>query len=228
MHEEVAYLLEQNPLKESSILHKLIPMLFRQLKRNGDNFSYVVADEASKEAAVIDPSFNADAIIALVKDHNLKVKYVINTHHHSDHTAGNEEIKSAFHSKLVAHQLSSVRKDIGVVDGDTIRLGKVAIKVIHTPGHTSDSICLLIDRKLLTGDTLFVGECGRTDLPGGDPESMYDSLFHKLMKLDDDIEVYPGHDYGRKAHSTMGDEKRTNYTLESRTLEEFLEFMSKP
>jgi hydroxyacylglutathione hydrolase len=203
-------------------------MLFRQVKRYGDNFSYVVADEASKEAAVIDPSFNTDAIVALVKDYGLKVKYVINTHHHSDHTAGNEEIRSAFGAKLVAHQLSSVRKDVGVTDGDIIRLGKVAIKVIHTPGHTPDSVCLLIDGKLLTGDTLFVGECGRTDLPGGNPRSMYDSLFHKLMQLGDDVEVYPGHDYGPKAHSTIGAERKTNYVLEKRTLEEFVEFMRQP
>ncbi len=203
-------------------------MLFRQVKKHGDNLSYVVADEASKEAAVVDPSFNADTLIALVKDHGFKVKYVINTHHHSDHTAGNEEIMSAFHAKLVAHQLSPVHKDVGVVDGDVISLGKVTIRVIHTPGHTSDSVCLLIDGKLLTGDTLFVGECGRTDLPGGNPETMYASLFHRLMKLDDDIEVYPGHDYGLKAHSTIGDERRTNYTLKTRSLKDFIEFMSQP
>ena len=203
-------------------------MFFRQVKQYGDNFSYIVGDEASKEAAVIDPSFNADAILAQVKDHGYKVKYVINTHHHSDHTAGNEEVMNASHAKLVAHRLSSVHKDVSVIDGDQIRIGKITIKVIHTPGHTPDSICLLIDGKLLTGDTLFVGECGRTDLPGGNPESMYDSLFHKLMKLDDNVEVYPGHDYGRKPHSTIGEEKKTNYVLETRTPEEFVEFMRQP
>jgi glyoxylase-like metal-dependent hydrolase (beta-lactamase superfamily II) len=114
------------------------------------------------------------------------------------------------------------------VDGDAIKLGKVVIRVIHTPGHTSDSICLLVDNKLLTGDTLFVGECGRTDLPGGDSESMYNSLFQRLMKLGDTVEVYPGHDYGLKDHSTIGAERRTNYTLKTRTLEEFVEFMRQP
>ncbi|HXX87599.1 MAG TPA: MBL fold metallo-hydrolase [Candidatus Acidoferrum sp.] len=204
-------------------------MFFRQVKQYGDNFSYIVGDEASKEAAVIDPSFNADEILAQVKDHGYKVKYVINTHHHSDHTAGNEEVMNASHAKLVAHRLSSVHKDVSVIDEDLIKIGKTTIKVIHTPGHTPDSICLLIDGKLLlTGDTLFVGECGRTDLPGGNPESMYDSLFHKLMKLDDNVEVYPGHDYGLKPHSTIGDEKKTNYVLETRTAEEFVEFMKQP
>jgi len=203
-------------------------MFFKQVKHHGDNFSYIVADEDTKEAAVVDPSFNADAIVAIAKDQNLKVKYIINTHHHTDHTAGNEEVRSVFGAKVVAHQLSHVHKDVSVVDGDSIKLGKVVIKVIHTPGHTSDSICLLVDNKLLTGDTLFVGECGRTDLPGGDPKNMYNSLFQRLMKLDDTVEVYPGHDYGLKDHSTIGAERRTNYTLKTRTLEEFVAFMRQP
>jgi glyoxylase-like metal-dependent hydrolase (beta-lactamase superfamily II) len=102
----------------------------------------------------------------------------------------------------------------------------VLIKVIYTPGHTPDSICLLVDnKKLLTGDTLFVGECGRTDLPGGNSESLYDSLFNKLLKLSDDVEVYPGHDYGLKPYSTIGEERRTNYVLQPRSLMEFVEFM---
>jgi hydroxyacylglutathione hydrolase len=203
-------------------------VFFKQVKRHGDNFSYIVADDLTKEAAVVDPSFNVDAIVAVAKDQNLNVKYIIDTHNHADHTAGNEEVRSVFSAKVVAHQLSHVRKDVTVVDGDTIRLGKVVIRVIHTPGHTTDGICLLVDNKLLTGDTLFVGECGRTDLPGGSSESMYGSLFHKLLKLDDDVEVYPGHDYGPKNHSTIGVERRTNYVLQKRTLEEFVEFMRQP
>jgi hydroxyacylglutathione hydrolase len=203
-------------------------MLFKQIKYRGDNFSYIIADETTREAAIIDPSFNADAIIKLVKEQNLNPKYVINTHHHMDHTAGNEQIKSAFGAKIVAHKLAVIRRDISVNGGDTLHVGKVTIKVIYTPGHTRDGICLLADGKLLTGDTLFVGECGRTDLPGSSPEEMYDSLFNKLMKLDDKTEVYPGHDYGPRPTSTIGDERRTNYVLEKRTLEEFLEFMSQP
>jgi glyoxylase-like metal-dependent hydrolase (beta-lactamase superfamily II) len=114
-------------------------------------------------------------------------------------------------------------------DGDTIQVGAIPVKVIYTPGHTPDSICLLVDeKKLLTGDTLFVGECGRTDMPGGDSRSMYNSLFNKLLKLNDDVEVYPGHDYGPKPHSTISEERRTNYTLQPRSLEEFVEFMSQP
>jgi hydroxyacylglutathione hydrolase len=203
-------------------------MFFKQVKHNGDNFSYVIADENSKEAAVVDPSFNVDAITRLLKEQKLEVKYVINTHSHGDHTAGNEDIKKEFGARVIAHKLSKTKKDASVVDGDSLKLGKIAMKIIHTPGHSRDSICLLVDGKVLTGDTLFIGECGRTDFGDGSAEDMYHSLFDKLMKLDDNIEVYPGHDYGPKPHSTIGEEKRTNYTLEKRSLEEFIEFMSQP
>jgi len=201
-------------------------MFFKQIKQYGDNFSYVIADELTKEAAVVDPSFNAEAIMQLLKEKEFQLKYIINTHGHSDHTAGNEKIKHAFTAKIVAHKLSNIDKDISVDDGGTITVGKISIKIIHTPGHTRDSISLLVDGRLvLTGDTLFVGECGRTDLPGGNPEEMYNSLFNKLMKLSDDVLVYPGHDYGSKPYSTIGFERKTNYTLEKRSLREFIQFM---
>jgi glyoxylase-like metal-dependent hydrolase (beta-lactamase superfamily II) len=203
-------------------------MFFKQVKYRGDNFSYIIADEASREAAVVDPSFNVDAIILVLKDHKFSLKYIINTHGHVDHTAGNHELKTAFHSKIVAHKLSRLNQDISVVDGDIIRLGAIMIKVMHTPGHTPDGICLLTDRKLLTGDTLFVGECGRTDLPGGSAEDMYTSLLQKIAKLNDNMEVYPGHDYGPFPNSTIAKEKKTNYTLQNRTLKQFLEFMQTP
>ena len=203
-------------------------MFFKQVIQQGDNFSYIIADDTTKEAAVVDPSFNADAIIRILRDQNLNVKFVINTHDHSDHTASNEDFRSNFGAKVVAHRLAHVDKDVSVVEGDVVRVGEMVIKVIHTPGHTPDSICLLVDDKLLTGDTLFVGECGRTDLPGGSAEDMYHSLFDKLMRLNDNIKVYPGHDYGPKPHSTIGIERRSNYTLQKRTLDEFIAFMKEP
>lgn len=203
-------------------------MILFQVKKRGDNFSYIIADEVTKEAAVVDPSFNVEAITQLLVRENLNLKYVVNTHHHSDHTAGNEELASKYQAKIVAHRLSRVKKDCAVDGGDSIRIGKITIRIIHTPGHSPDSISLLADGKLLTGDTLFVGECGRTDLTGGDASDMYHSLFDKLMKLSDEIEVYPGHDYGPSPHSTIGQERKTNYTLKKRTLEEFIEFMKEP
>jgi len=201
-------------------------MLFRQIQQHSDNFSYIIADEATREAAVVDSSFNAGEIIRVLKTENLTLKYVVNTHGHSDHTAGNTELLSMFNVQTVAHKLSRIDADIKVDDGDIIRVGNVPIKVIHTPGHTPDSICLLVDnKKLLTGDTLFVSECGRTDLPGGNSKSLYDSLFNKLLKLSDDVEVYPGHDYGPKPYSTIGEQRRTNYVLQPRSLIEFMEFL---
>jgi hydroxyacylglutathione hydrolase len=204
-------------------------MFFKQLQQHGDNFSYIIADDTTREATVVDSSYNAGEITKVLKTENLKLKYIIHTHDHSDHTAGNQELQSMFDAKIIAHKLSRATADVTVNDGEIINIGRIPIKVIHTPGHAPDSISLLVDnQKLLTGDTLFVGECGRTDLPGGSSRSMYDSLFHKLLKLRDGVEVYPGHDYGPKPHSTIGEERRSNYTLKPRSLSEFIEFMNQP
>jgi hydroxyacylglutathione hydrolase len=204
-------------------------MFFRQVQQHGDNFSYIIADDATREAAIVDSSYNAGEITRVLKAEKLKLEYIINTHGHSDHRAGNQELRSIFGAKIVAHKLSKINADVTVDDGDTIHVGSIPVKVIHTPGHTPDSICLLVDnQKLLTGDTLFVGECGRIDMPGGNSKSMYNSLFNKILKLNDDVEVYPGHDYGSKPSSTIGKERRSNYTLEPRSLAEFIEFMNQP
>ncbi|MGE5532778.1 MAG: MBL fold metallo-hydrolase, partial [Bacillota bacterium] len=174
-------------------------MFFKQIQQHSDNFSYLIADENSKDAAIVDSSFNVTELIKIIEQERLKLKYIINTHGHSDHTAGNTELVSIFGAKLVAHRQSKSPHDLPVDDGDLLCIGKTSAKIIYTPGHTADSICLLLDnQKLLTGDTLFIGESGRTDLPGGNAKSMYESLFGKLLKLNDDIEVYPGHDYGVK------------------------------
>jgi glyoxylase-like metal-dependent hydrolase (beta-lactamase superfamily II) len=204
-------------------------MFFKQIQQHGDNFSYIIADEVTKEAVVVDSSFNAAELTRELKEQGFTLKYVINTHGHSDHTAGNYELHAAFGGKIVGHNSSRARYDLPVEDGDVLPVGGIQIKVIYTPGHTTDGISLLVDGKMvLTGDTLFVGECGRTDFAGGNARSMYDSLFNKLLKLDDSVEVYPGHDYGDKKSSTIGDERRLNYTLKPRTVEEFIEFLSEP
>lgn len=204
-------------------------MFFKQIQQHGDNFSYVLADEVTKEAAVVDSSFNSSEIINVLKAQEFTLKYIISTHGHSDHTAGNYELRSMFNALIVAHNTSRARYDVGVDEGDFLQLGSVSIRVLYTPGHSVDGICLLVNNKiLLTGDTLFVGECGRTDLAGGNSKKMYDSLFNKLLKLDDSIEVYPGHDYGSKPSSTIGEERRLNYTLKPRSLEEFMVFINEP
>ncbi len=169
-----------------------------------------------------------DRILQQIQQLNVNVKYIVNTHSHGDHTSGNAALKEKTHAKIVAHTKSPRPKDIPVKDQDTLQLGQLTAKIIHTPGHTPDGICLLVDNKLITGDTLFVGECGRTDLAGSSAEDMYHSLFDKILTLDDSIEVYPGHNYGNKPSSTIGHERKTNYTLEKCTLTEFIEFMSEP
>jgi len=189
------------------------------------NFTYVIADEKTKVAAVIDPSWDLEKVLDVLKANGLKLQYIINTHTHFDHVLGNEQLATLTGAKIIMHKNSTLNKNITVEDDDTIQLGSIGIRVFHTPGHSKDGICLLAENKLFTGDTLFVGNCGRVDLPGGSAAELYDSLFGKLAKLDDDIEIYPGHDYGSKTYSTIGDEKRTNHVLKPRTKEEFLLFM---
>ncbi|MGQ9543815.1 MAG: MBL fold metallo-hydrolase [Candidatus Bathyarchaeia archaeon] len=200
-------------------------MIFRRFLVEGlRNLAYLIGDEQSREAVAVDPSGAVKDILVALRRESLKLKYIINTHSHPDHTAGNRELASETGAKVLRYAASNVEGSLR--DGDNIVIGKINIKVIHTPGHTPDSICLLVDNKLLTGDTLFVGECGRTDLPGGSAADLYDSLFKKLVILSDDVEVYPGHDYGHMPDSTLGYEKRHNYTLKPRSKEEFIRFMS--
>jgi hydroxyacylglutathione hydrolase len=203
-------------------------MIFKQVAVGSfQNFSYLIGDESTKTAALVDPAWEVDRLLQLCSDMSLTVSMVINTHSHSDHVGGNETVSRRTGAKIVAHESSSVHKDVPVTDGDTIKVGSINIRVIHTPGHCPDHICLLFEGKLLTGDTLFVGECGRTDLAGSSSSEMYDSL-NKLLKLDDNIEVYPGHDYGSKKSSTIGHERQNNYTLKKRTREQFIQFMKEP
>jgi len=204
-------------------------LFFRQIQQHGDNFSYIIADPETKEAAVIDSSYNATEIIKTIKSQSLLLKYIINTHGHSDHTAGNSELRSIFSAKIVSHNQSKTNSDIKVDEGEVLNIGKIAIRVLYTPGHTPDSICLLVDKeKLFTGDTLFVGECGRTDLLGGNAKNLYESLFNKLLSLEDSVEVYPGHDYGSRPSSTIGYERKSNYVLQPRSLKDFIMFMGQP
>ena len=190
------------------------------------NFTYIIADEESGEAAVIDPSWDLDKIFQALKKNGWRAKYVINTHTHFDHVLGNEQMAEVTGAKIVQHKNSQLKKDIAVSDGDTIEIGSIRLRVLHTPGHSKDSMCLLLDDRLIfTGDTLFVGNCGRVDLPGSNAKEMYYSLFGKLAKLDEKLILYPGHNYGSTSISTIGHEKKTNYVLQPKSKEEFLEFI---
>lgn len=193
------------------------------------NFSYILADENTGEAAVIDPSWELEKIFDDIRNHSWKVKYIINTHTHFDHILGNQEVVAVTGAKIIQHKNSTQHADIAVEDGQIITIGKIMVRVIHTPGHSKDSISLVVNNKLvLTGDTLFVGNCGRVDLPGSDASEMYDSLFKKIANLDESLIVYPGHNYGTTQTSTIGQEKKTNYVLKARSKGDFLRFMASP
>lgn len=191
------------------------------------NFTYIIADEESSDAAIIDPSWDLEKVFHALKKNGWRAKYVINTHSHFDHVLGNDQAALVTGAKIVQHKNSQLPKQIAVSDGEVIEIGSIQLRVLHTPGHSKDSICLILDGQLIfTGDTLFVGNCGRTDLPGSDPVEMYHSLLDRLAKLEENLVVYPGHNYGSTPTSTIGHEKKTNYVLQSRSKQEFLDFMT--
>ncbi len=190
------------------------------------NFTYIIADEETDEAAVIDPSWDLEKIFEVLKIKGWTAKYIINTHSHFDHVLGNEQVAKVTGARVVQHEKSQIDKDATVREGDKISIGNIDLDVVHTPGHSKDSICLILrDQLVFTGDSLFVGACGRVDLPGSDPKEMYHSLFEKIIKFDEELVIYPGHDYGPTPTSTIGHEKKFNYVLQPRTESEFLEFM---
>jgi hydroxyacylglutathione hydrolase len=197
-------------------------MIFYQIKAGGDrNFAYLVGDKDGGKAAVFDPPPNPDRYADLVARHSLDIEYVVITHGHGDHTWGVSAAVKRFGCKVVAHESVVLRVDVPVGDGDVIPLGDLGLEFIHTPGHTDDGVCILCGGKLITGDTLFVGKVGGTDLgPGARRE--YESL-KKLMSLDPSIEVYPGHDFGVAPSSTIGNELATNPFLLRDTFEAFVD-----
>ncbi len=193
---------------------------------NMQNFTYIVEDDDTNEAIIIDPSWELVELELLIKRNNLKIKYIVNTHHHFDHTLGNEAMTKSTKAPIIQHESSELKHDITVKDGDFIEFGNSKLKVLHTPGHSKDSICLIGDNKIFSGDTLFVGNCGRIDLPGGSAKELYHSLFDVLHSLDDNLVLYSGHNYGISETSTIGEEKTTNPVMQKRTEQQFVEMMS--
>ncbi|MGI0086617.1 MAG: MBL fold metallo-hydrolase [Nitrosotalea sp.] len=190
------------------------------------NFTYILEDEQTSEAVILDPSWDLDLIVEIIEKNGLQVKYIINTHHHFDHTIGNDAMVRKTGAKILQHASSTLENDMTVSEGDKIRFGNSELVVIHTPGHSKDSMCLVGDGRIFSGDTLFVGNCGRIDLPGGSARELYHSLFDVISKMDENLTLYPGHNYGSSPTSTIGREKKTNFVLQPRTEKEFLEFMS--
>jgi glyoxylase-like metal-dependent hydrolase (beta-lactamase superfamily II) len=192
-------------------------MIFEQIPVGMmQNFSYIIGDEDSKICAVVDPGWEVKKILGVVEKHDLNVKIILMTHSHYDHSNALKEIVDATDAVVYIHEKEENEiKKLGIdkieiiEDNDEISIGKIKVKVLHTPGHTPGGVCYLVDNKLITGDTLFVENIGRVDLPDGDAKKMAESL-KKLKKLDEEIEVYPGHDYGSKQSSTIGYEKKNN------------------
>jgi glyoxylase-like metal-dependent hydrolase (beta-lactamase superfamily II) len=177
-----------------------------------DNFSYIIGCEKTGKAMVIDPAPPADRIIAAAREKGLTIEMIVNTHGHGDHTSGNAELKQKTGARIYIHQRDADRyagADVVLKDEAPLQLGEIPVRVIHTPGHTPGGICLYAEGHLFTGDTLFVGDSGRTDLPGGHRPTLGASI-RKLMELPEETVVWPGHDYGPKPSSTLGWEKRNN------------------
>ncbi len=193
-------------------------------------FCYIVGCEETREGVLIDPAGNEDSILRKLARLNLRPLYIINTHGHADHTCGNQLLTDRTGARIVMHEADaklfdlpsakimagqmgfrpSPPTDMKVRDGDRIQFGNEFLEVIHTPGHTPGSMCLFGKKNLFTGDTLFVGAVGRTDLPGGSFDVLLNSLRHKILPLPDETIVWPGHDYGETPTSTIGREKKTN------------------
>jgi hydroxyacylglutathione hydrolase len=193
--------------------------------------TYLVACPHTREAVIIDPAGEEDKILDLIQTQGMKVKYILNTHGHSDHVLGNAKLKEILKVPVCMHEADdrffsdkAVREksskelglpppdpaDIRLKDEDTVEVGTLKITVIHTPGHTPGSVCYLIDGNLFCGDTLFVGAAGRTDLIGGSLETLLESLERRLIVLPKETIVWPGHDYGDTPTSTIGREMQEN------------------
>jgi glyoxylase-like metal-dependent hydrolase (beta-lactamase superfamily II) len=197
-------------------------MIFEQIDAGGDrNFSYLIGDEASRLCAVVDPGYDTSKLEARVNALGFKVGYILNTHTHHDHVAGND----VFHHgevKLAAYKDAQVNPDIKLEHGDTIQVGNVMVQALFTPGHYLDSMCFLAGDKLMTGDTLFVGCIGGSSSRGSSSEKQFHSLFEIILKLDDAIEVCPGHDYGDRPISSIGHERAHNPFLQRTNFDDFM------
>jgi glyoxylase-like metal-dependent hydrolase (beta-lactamase superfamily II) len=201
-------------------------VIFEQVTTGGCR-SYLVGCGDSCAAALIDPEVSqVDRYLALAARDGLRVHYVIDTHTHADHFSATRQLARVLGVPTVMHRASlAPGVDMRVDDGEMLVLGKLRMRVLHTPGHTTDSMCLVVEDRIFTGDTLLIGGTGRTDLPTGDAEALYDSLFGHLLKLDPALQVHPAHEYKGRDHSTIGVEIASNPRLQHREREDFVALM---
>jgi glyoxylase-like metal-dependent hydrolase (beta-lactamase superfamily II)/rhodanese-related sulfurtransferase len=201
-------------------------MIFEQIATGGCQ-SYLVGCPDTCAAALIDPeNSQIDRYVALAARHGLRIRYAIDTHTHADHFSATRRLAEQLGAKTVMHRRGAYPGiDLRVDDGELIAIGKLRLRVLYTPGHTSDSMCLVAEDRVFTGDTLLIGGTGRTDLPTGDPNALYDSLFERLLQLDPALRVYPAHDYKGRSHSTIGAEIAENPRLRRRERDTFVTMM---
>lgn len=201
-------------------------MIFEQVA-NGGCQSYLIGCNETCAGAVIDPEVRKiDRYRTLATQHGVRIQYVIDTHTHADHFSASKQLSETLGAPVIAHRLSPAPYvGMHVDEGDVIKIGNLRLSVLHTPGHTRDSMSLVASDRVFTGDALLIGATGRTDLPTGDPEQLYDSLFGKLLKLDPELRVYPAHDYKGATCSTIGEEIASNPRLQKRERTAFVEMM---
>ncbi|HEY3594271.1 MAG TPA: MBL fold metallo-hydrolase, partial [Polyangiaceae bacterium] len=202
------------------------PMIFEQLGHNGCQ-SYLVGCSDTRSAVVIDPELALiDRYLGLAAQEALRIRHVIDTHTHADHFSATRELSRHWQVPAVMHRDAPAPfVDIRLGDGEMLAVGKLRLQVLHTPGHTADSMCIRVDDRVFTGDTLLIGGTGRTDLPTGDADALYRSLFDRLLRLDSELLVFPAHDYKGRGHSTLRDELASNPRLQKRDRAEFVEMM---
>jgi glyoxylase-like metal-dependent hydrolase (beta-lactamase superfamily II) len=221
-------------------------LYFKQLPAGPmQNFVYLIGDTRTREAVAVDPAWDIDGLLRILEADGMALTHALITHFHPDHLGGdlmghhidgaaellqrNQKIKIVLHKAEsgYAHRIAGLSaSDLTPVEsGDAITVGDLTVTCIHTPGHTPGSQCFLVGNRLVSGDTLFIGSCGRVDLPGSDPAQLWDSLINKLKRLHDDTVLYPGHDYADRPTSTLGEEKRRNPYMRFERLEDFLSVM---
>ncbi len=189
--------------------------------------SYLVGCGETRSAALIDPEIGQIGLyLGLAARDGLRIRYLIDTHTHADHFSATHQLAQQLAVPVVMHRASPAPfVDMRMGDGEMLMLGRLRVEVMHTPGHTRDSMCLRVEDSLFTGDTLLIGATGRTDLPSGDPEALYDSLFGRILRLDDELKVFPAHDYKGQRSSTIDRERATNPRLQKRERADFVEMM---
>jgi hydroxyacylglutathione hydrolase len=212
-----------------------------QIAQQMVNFVYAIGDRATGEAVLVDPAYDVNGLIDQLEADGMRCTGVLATHYHPDHVGGSmmgfemegiaallERVDVPIH--IQAEEADYVRKTTGVTDrslvqhrsGDRVSVGAVDIELIHTPGHTPGSQCFLVDCRLVAGDTLFLDGCGRTDLPGSDPEQMYESLTTRLARVSDDTVLYPGHRYSPEPSATMGATRDRNMVFRPSSKEQWM------